>query len=73
MKIFQLKKIGLKEKYPLKIDDCFPKKNMDGCPSIIEVNGVYYGIEKPYYRYSQMEARGIQAQASSQTSKNDII
>ena len=53
MKVFQLEKIGLQRKNPFKIEDCLSKKNMDGCPSIIEVNGVYYGIEKPYYRYSQ--------------------
>ena len=60
MKVFKLEKIGLRRKNPLKIEDCFSKKNMDGCPSIIEVNGVYYGIEKPYFRYSQMDARGSQ-------------
>ena len=59
MKVFQLEKIGLRRKNPFKIEDCLSKKNMDGCPSIIEVNGVYYGIEKHYYRYSPMEARGI--------------
>ena len=53
MKVFKLEKIGLRRKNPLKIVDCLSKKNMDGCPSIIDVNGIYYGIEKSYYRYSQ--------------------
>ena len=59
MKVFRLEKIKFRNRNPLKIEDCLSKKNMDGCPSIIEVNGVYYGIEKHYYRYSPMEARGI--------------
>ena len=53
MKVFKLEKIGLGRKNHLKIVDSLSKKNMDGCPSIIEVNGIYYGIEKSYYRYSQ--------------------
>ena len=58
MKTYKLENIGLRRKNPLKMEDCFSKKNMDDCPSIIEVNGVYYGIEQPHYRYSHMEARG---------------
>ena len=53
MRVFKLEKIGLGRKNHLKIVNCLSKKNIDGCPSIIEVNGVYYGIEKSYYRYSQ--------------------
>lgn len=58
MKVFKLENIGFRRKNLLKMEDSFSKKNIDDCPSIIEVNGVYYGIEQPYYRYSQMEARG---------------
>ena len=31
-----------------KIANCFNKKKIEDCLSIIEVNGVYYGIERPY-------------------------
>ena len=71
MKVFKLEKIGLRRKDPFKIEDGFSKKNMDGCPSIIEVNGVYYGIEQPYFRYSQMEARGSHLPSQSPDTWNN--
>ena len=73
MKVFKLEKIGLRRKDPFKIEDGFSKKNMDGCPSIIEVNGVYYGIEQPYFRYSQMEARGSHLYQASLLTHGTII